>query len=452
MMNKCFKSLFLIWTTSLLILLTGFNSEGAFSESAIKLERIDIIASPITTQGMSQLTLAVGNKQPFEAVGHYSDGSSHPLTDLTVSDWHTSDSEVGRFDEPGVLTAVEMGNTTLTATKDGVTSNTVNVNVSAAVITSIQVTPSPVNVAKGQTRQLVATATYSDSSSSDVSSSVSWAPVDTATATVSSTGLLTAVEVGNTTLTATKDGVTSNTVNVNVSAAVITAIQVTPSSVNVAKGQTQQLTATAIFSDGTSSDISSSVTWAPVDTATATVSSTGLLTAVEVGNTTLTAIKDGVTSNTVNVTVIVCNDLAGACIDIFDTGSGKVFTNSPSVAYLNSIGGSATNGTYTESGSFGPTGDFYLFDWNNADALCTTYNTHSLGGRTNWRLATRYELLTDLYAASGNMFTARGWPTTSNYWSVTPDGSYYYGVNLFNGGVYSRNPSLTTYASCVSNP
>ncbi|MDH5869446.1 Ig-like domain-containing protein [Vibrio aestuarianus] len=283
MMNKCFKSLFLIWTTSLLILLTGFNSEGAFSESAIKLERIDIIASPITTQGMSQLTLAVGNKQPFEAVGHYSDGSSHPLTDLTVSDWHTSDSEVGRFDEPGVLTAVEVGNTTLTATKDGVTSNTVNVNVSAAVITSIQVTPSPVNVAKGQTQQLTATAIFSDGTSSDISSSVTWAPVDTATATVSSTGLLTAVEVGNTTLTATKDGVTSNTVNVNVSAAVITVIQVTPSPVNVAKGQTQQLTATAIFSDGTSSGISSSVTWAPVDTATATVSSTGLLTAVEVG-------------------------------------------------------------------------------------------------------------------------------------------------------------------------
>ncbi|MDE1291271.1 Ig-like domain-containing protein, partial [Vibrio aestuarianus] len=192
MMNKCFKSLFLIWTTSLLILLTGFNSEGAFSESAIKLERIDIIASPITTQGMSQLTLAVGNKQPFEAVGHYSDGSSHPLTDLTVSDWHTSDSEVGRFDEPGVLTAVEVGNTTLTATKDGVTSNTVNVNVSAAVITSIQVTPSPVNVAKGQTQQLTATAIFSDGTSSDISSSVTWAPVDTATATVSSTGLLTA--------------------------------------------------------------------------------------------------------------------------------------------------------------------------------------------------------------------------------------------------------------------
>ncbi|WP_210114738.1 Ig-like domain-containing protein, partial [Vibrio echinoideorum] len=170
------------------------------------------------------------------------------------------------------------------ATKDGSTSNTVDVNVSAAFITAIQVTPSPVNIAKGQTQQLTATATYSDMTSSDISSSVTWTPIDTDTATVSPTGLLSAVEVGNTTLMATKDGITSNTVDVNVSAAFITAIQVTPSPVNIAKGQTQQLTATATYSDMTSSDISSSVTWTPIDTDAATVSPTGLLSAVEAGN------------------------------------------------------------------------------------------------------------------------------------------------------------------------
>ncbi|MBD1574847.1 Ig-like domain-containing protein, partial [Vibrio sp. S17_S38] len=246
-MSQYFKVLFLIVVFPLLTLLTGCNSEGAFSDSTVKLERIDITASPITTRGVSELTLAMGNKQPFEAVGHYSDGSSHPLMDLTVSDWHTSDSDVGRFNEPAVFTATNEGYTTLTATKDGVTSNTVDMNVSAAVITSIQVTPSPVNVAKGQTQQLVADATYSDGSSSAVTNSVTWTRIDTATATVSSTGLLSAVEVGNTTLTATKDGVTSNTVDVNVSAAVITSIQVTPSPVNVAKGQTQQLVADATY-------------------------------------------------------------------------------------------------------------------------------------------------------------------------------------------------------------
>ncbi|MEZ8619199.1 DUF1566 domain-containing protein, partial [Vibrio splendidus] len=166
---------------------------------------------------------------------------------------------------------------------------------------------------------------------------------------------------------------------------------------------------------------------------------------------TLTATKDGITSNTVDVNV--CSNLAGLCIDIFDTGSGKLFTNSPSVAYLDSIGGSTTNTTYTENGTYGPVGDFYLFDWNNANALCDTYNTHSLDGRTNWRLATRYELKTELYDdASGNMFTARGWPINYNYWSATPDGSGYYYVSLYHGGVFSSVPSPTFYASCVSNP
>ncbi|MCU8277938.1 hypothetical protein M2G82_20940, partial [Vibrio vulnificus] len=115
MMNQFFKSLFTLMILS--IILNGCNSEGAFSELAVKLERIDIVASPITTRGVSELGLAKGNKQPFEAIGYYSDGSSRLLTNLS---WHTSDLGVGHFDEPGVFTATNVGNTTLTATKDGV--------------------------------------------------------------------------------------------------------------------------------------------------------------------------------------------------------------------------------------------------------------------------------------------------------------------------------------------
>ncbi|HDM8245802.1 TPA: DUF1566 domain-containing protein, partial [Vibrio campbellii] len=145
-------------------------------------------------------------------------------------------------------------------------------------------------------------------------------------------------------------------------------------------------------------------------------------------------------------------DLSGACIDIFDTGTGKLFTNSPSEAYLDSIGGSATDGIFNENGTYGPSGNFYIFNWTNANALCTTYNTLSLGGRTNWRLATRYELKGELYDIFGNMFTARGWPANINYWSATPDGSDYYFVSLNDGLVYSDDPGVTFYASCVSNP
>ncbi|WP_259522166.1 Ig-like domain-containing protein, partial [Shewanella baltica] len=250
------------------------------------------------------MTLAAGNKQSFEAVGYYSDGSSRAITDLSVSDWHVSDQEVGYFNDPEVLIGGDTpGILTVYASKGGITSNTVNVEVTTAVITAIEVTPSPVNVAKGQTQLLVATATYSDTTSSDVSSSVTWTPVDTNTATVTSAGVLSGVEVGSTTVTASKDGVTSNAVAVTVSDAVIETIEVTPSPVNVAKGQTQPLVATATYSDTTSSDVSSSVTWTPVDTNTATVTSAGVLSGVEVGSTTVTASKDGVTSNAVAVTV-----------------------------------------------------------------------------------------------------------------------------------------------------
>ncbi|MGI2132497.1 Ig-like domain-containing protein, partial [Shewanella baltica] len=368
-----------------------------------------------------------------------------------VVTWTRTDTAVAVVTPDGVLRGVGVGETELTASRGGVTSNTVTVTVTNAVITALQVISSSVNVAKGQTEQLTATATYSDSTSSDVTSSVTWVTVDTGTATVSPTGLLSGVEVGSTTLTASKDGITSNTVTVNVTVAVITAITVTPATVWVGKGLTQQLTATATYNDNTSSPVTNSVTWTSADTATATVSPTGLLSGVEVGSTSLTASKDGITSNAVNVNV--CTDLAGGCIDIFDTGSGKLFTNSPSAAYLNSIGGSANIGTFSESGTLGPVGSFYLFNWDNANTLCATYNTNSIGGRTNWRLATRDELITELYDVYGPMFSARGWPATSTYWSVIPDGSsYYLIVHLSLGYVSSFYPSAPLYASCVSEP
>ncbi|EGR4285593.1 DUF1566 domain-containing protein [Vibrio cholerae] len=228
-------------------------------------------------------------------------------------------------------------------------------------------------------------------------------------------------------------------------------IAVTPSPISVLEGRTQQLVSMAKFDDGTESDVTGSATWSIVgDPIIADVSASGLVTGTISGYTELTASKDGITSNT--VTVNVCTSLAGTCIDIFDIGSGKLFTNSPSVAYLDSIGGSANNGTYTEIGTQGPIGNFYRFNWTNANALCDTYNSHSLGGRTNWRLATRYELKEELFEAYGNMFAERGWSTGISSWSATPVGPGYYMVYLYDGFIGSAYPSSAKLASCVSNP
>lgn len=81
-------------------------------------------------------------------------------------------------------------------------------------------------------------------------------------------------------------------------------IEVSPGLVNIANGTTTQLTATAIFSDNTKTDITSQVTWESANSNIATVSSSGLVAAKLKGQTvTVTATYKGLQSTaTVNVT------------------------------------------------------------------------------------------------------------------------------------------------------
>ena len=147
-------------------------------------------------------------------------------------------------------------------------------------------------------------------------------------------------------------------------------------------------------------------------------------------------------TKTVDLTLLCKN-----CIDILDAGNGYLFTSSPSVFYLDNIGGSPTTGTYSDKNV-----DFYTFTWTNANALCTTYNTRSVGGRTNWRLPRREELYDELFTKNGAEYNARGWPINAYYWSVTPEGSLYYSVELIYGRSQLLGQSTRTYVSCVSNP
>ncbi|MBY5981558.1 Ig-like domain-containing protein [Ferrimonas balearica] len=249
----------------------------------------------------ASLTLAKGQRQSLTAMATYSDNHTQEVTDLVA--WHSDDRDIATVSTAGELVAVDVGNTEVSAWLDGVQSNGVSVEVTAAVVTALQVTPSPLSLAKGRQQPLVATARYSDNTTADVTSSATWISADTARVTVTAAGLLSAVNLGDTTVTANLSGVTSNRVAVTVTAAVITAIQVTPSPVQLAKGNRADLTAMASYSDGTSADVTDSVAWRSADTAVVTVADTGQLTAVAAGNTTVTARQAGVTSNVVQVEV-----------------------------------------------------------------------------------------------------------------------------------------------------
>ncbi|MDB2387067.1 DUF1566 domain-containing protein [Shewanella sp.] len=301
-MNKYFKGLFALIVLPLLTLLAGCNSDDAFTA----LTSIEITASPVSTKGASQLTLAAGNTQKFTALGHYSDGTSKPLTGLSVADWRTSDKNMGVFSAPGVFTGGDTaGVVSVNVVKDGVSSNALKVNVTSAVITGVSVSSSSGvdQIAKGEVTRLVAMATYSDNTVVEVSDSVAWELSNPSVADIDATGALTGKVEGSTEIRATKEGFSSDPINITVTAAFITKITLTAPKDMIAKGQGLTLVATAIYNDKTTSDITDSVTWQVGNTKAVTTISNGMLAGKEAGVVKIKAAKDNVISDEFTLTV-----------------------------------------------------------------------------------------------------------------------------------------------------
>lgn len=76
------------------------------------------------------------------------------------------------------------------------------------------------------------------------------------------------------------------------------AIIVTPAGPSLAKGLTQQFTATGVYATG-NQNLTNAVTWASSATSKATIAAGGLATAVATGTTTISATFEGVTGSTV---------------------------------------------------------------------------------------------------------------------------------------------------------
>lgn len=71
-------------------------------------------------------------------------------------------------------------------------------------------------------------------------------------------------------------------------------MSISPTTPSITAGSTQQLTATGTYADGTTADLTSSVTWSMFSTDIATISSGGLATGVSAGTTSAKALSGGV--------------------------------------------------------------------------------------------------------------------------------------------------------------
>lgn len=235
----------------------------------------------------------------------------------------SSDDSIATVSSDGIVTGLSEGVVTIKAkgvnSDRSIVEDSTNITITDVVVTSLVVTPESTSTPIGLSQSLTATAYFSDGSARNVTEepALSWSSDDPSVATVSTglssdNGVATGVSSGTTNITATGmvngQTFTDSTV-LTVTDAIITALTVSPQSLNMPVNTASELFATATYSDGTSSDVSNLVTWDNSNTNVATISSTGLVTALNVGITNISAFANGEHSNTVDVAV--CADLGG---------------------------------------------------------------------------------------------------------------------------------------------
>jgi uncharacterized protein YjdB len=168
----------------------------------------------------------------------------------------------------------------------------------AATLTTLAVTPASATLASGATQQLVATATYSDGTARDVSTTSAWTSATPASATVgAATGLAKGVAPGTAIITAAFGGKTASA-NLTVSGVALTALAVLPQNPVVQIGATRQLTVRATYSDASNVDVTATSAFVSATPAKASVASGGMVTGVAAGSSVVTASFGGMSATT----------------------------------------------------------------------------------------------------------------------------------------------------------
>ena len=244
------------------------------------------------------ITLTPAHSAQLKAVGTYSDTSTQDISAAVT--WSANPSGIVAVSSSGLATGNAVGTATVTAASNTL-SATGAVKVVAPTLNSISITPSQASIPLGENQPLSAMGTYNDGSTRSLTSSVQWSSSDSAVLSFSNGNIATATAVGTAMVTATL-GTVSGTTLLNVDAPAVISFSVAPVNLVLTPGASQQLSVLAEFSDGTTQDMTASVSWSSANPAIASVSDQGLMFANQVGQTTISVSSNSVSGST-NVTV-----------------------------------------------------------------------------------------------------------------------------------------------------
>ncbi len=291
---------------SLWMLFLGVNNPLESEPSETELDRIEI--------SVPNSSFARGTTLHLNATAIYKDNTHRDVS--SEGSWSSTDSSILKLLTQSQFKGMNLGSGNVNVSFQGKNATT-TLTVTSAVLSDLTVTcvnqgsPLPVGI----DRQCKLEGIFSDGSTQVLTSdpSASWNITQSSIAGVNTTGLVSGLSPGSTSITSSYGSKTSS-LNVTVSAATLSSIAVTPANSSYPLGKVQQYTAIGTYSNQSTQDLTNQVSWASLNTSVATIdnsaSSKGLLTTQSTGSANITATLGGITGQTqVNVTSAVLTSI-----------------------------------------------------------------------------------------------------------------------------------------------
>ncbi|EMO55114.1 Ig-like domain-containing protein, partial [Leptospira noguchii] len=277
---------------------SGNVSSPVSKLSVTAAELVEIVLNPSSSHK------AKGLIENFKATGIFTDNSTKDITDQVT--WKSSNTTYAQISNAagsqGLVNALSKGTSHISATLGSISSsNHATFQVTSAKIASIEVTPNNFLLVKGLSYPFKATGIYTDNTKADITKQVSWSSSNPQVASIDNTfslaGSVTAIYDGSTNIIATLSNSMSASSTLYVASPALIDIEVKPSISILSEGLTLQLTATGIYSNHSTYDLTKVVTWTSSNPSSIAIDHTGRTTALAFGASEFTATYDSIESN-----------------------------------------------------------------------------------------------------------------------------------------------------------
>jgi hypothetical protein len=232
-------------------------------------------SGPATLQSIAitpgSATIAQATTQAFTATGSYSDGSTKDLT--ATAQWSCLLPNLATVSSSsptqGLATGISAGTVVISASLGNV-SNSAQLTVTGATVSSLAITPASATIGFENQQQYKAIATFSDTSTQDVTNLANWTIAPSGPFISAYSGLAIGSSVGTSfDVNASFGGQSTSTLTIpptlNVDLSNLVSVAILPANPTIANNTPSTLSAIGTFSDGSTRDVTSIATWVSSD-------------------------------------------------------------------------------------------------------------------------------------------------------------------------------------------